>query len=138
VIVTSASPAAAGRQATSVHVTITNLRNVKGVVHACMSTDPERFTKCEVGDGSYQLSIHATEGLTFDFEDVAPGTYAIALLHDENENERMDRLLGMIPREGFGFSRDAPVNFGPPDFEDAAFDVDTGEVSQAIRMRYLL
>jgi len=67
-----------------------------------------------------------------------PGTYAIALLHDENENDRIDRLLGLVPREGFGFSRDARVSFGPPHFEDAAFDVGTAEVSQTIRMRYML
>jgi uncharacterized protein (DUF2141 family) len=136
--VTSAIAASASQNTASVHVTISNLRNTKGVVHACMSADPERFTRCEKGDGSYQATMRAEEGLTFDFDHVAPGTYAIALLHDENENDRVDRFLSMIPREGFGFSRDAPVSFGPPSFEDAAFEVGGADVSQAIRMRYLL
>jgi uncharacterized protein (DUF2141 family) len=138
VFVTSAVPASAGEKTVSVHVTITNLRNVKGLVHACMSADPERFTRCEEGDGSYQVTMRAADGRAFDFENVVPGTYAIALLHDENENDRVDRFLSMIPREGFGFSRDAPVSFGPPDFEDAAFDVGVADVNQTIRMRYLL
>ena len=72
------------------------------------------------------------------FDNVAPGTYAIALLHDENRNGRADRALSMIPREGFGFSRDAPVRMGPPSFDSAAFTVRASPVSQAIRMRYML
>ncbi len=133
-----AGTASAGERTTSVHVTVTNLRNLKGVVHACMSADPERFTRCEEGDGSYQATRRAAEGLTFVFDNVAPGTYAIALLHDENENDRIDRFLSMVPREGFGFSHDAPVSFGPPNFDDASFEVGSANVRQTIRMRYLL
>jgi uncharacterized protein (DUF2141 family) len=49
------------------------------------------------------------------FANVAPGRYAVALFHDENANGRLDKVL-MVPKEGFGFSRDAPVRFGPPRF----------------------
>ena len=65
------------------------------------------------------------------------GRYAIALLHDENGNGKIDKAL-MIPREGFGFSRDAPLRMGPPSFKDAAFDVDAKGVNQSIRMRYII
>jgi uncharacterized protein (DUF2141 family) len=52
------------------------------------------------------------------FQHVLPGRYAVALFHDENANGRMDKML-MMPREGFGFSRDAPIRlarraFPPP------------------------
>ena len=50
---------------------------------------------------------------------------------------RADRVL-MVPREGFGFSRNAPVRMGPPSFDSAAFQVGTSAVSHTIRMRYLL
>ena len=48
------------------------------------------------------------------------------------------RVLGMMPREGFGFSNDAPVNMGPPAFGDAAIEVGARELHQSIRMRYIL
>lgn len=64
------------------------------------------------------------------------GDYALALVHDENGNGRMDTFLGM-PREGFGFSRDAPVRFGPPRFEDARFALE-GSQTLVVTMRYLL
>ena len=55
------------------------------------------------------------------FRDLRPGIYAVAVLHDENENARMDfNFLGM-PLEGYGFSNDASALFGPPSFERAAF-----------------
>lgn len=120
------------------HITVTNLRNTKGVVMACMTADPDRFPRCRGDASSHRTSVAAGENIVLRFDNVRPGTYAIALLHDENENGRADRALTMIPKEGFGFSRDAPVRLGPPDFEDAAFDVQSSPVSQTIRMRYML
>jgi uncharacterized protein (DUF2141 family) len=67
---------------------------------------------------------------------VPAGRYAISLFHDENGNGRLDKAL-MIPSEGYGFSRDAPVVMGPPSFAEAAFVVEGGEQHQAIRMRYI-
>lgn len=127
--------AATGSEVT---VTITDLRNTKGVVRACMTNDPERFPRCRDDAQSYRLVVSASEAGTLRFRNVAPGTYAIALLHDENGNGKADRALSMIPREGFGFSRDAAVNLGPPSFGDAAITVGTANQRQAIKMRYLL
>ena len=70
------------------------------------------------------------------FTGVPPGRYAIALLDDANRNGKADKAL-FLPREGFGFSRNAAVRFGPPKFAAAAFDVGAGEVSVPIRMRYM-
>jgi len=55
------------------------------------------------------------------FENVPPGTYAIALLHDENGDGRMDRDLFGFPQEGFAFSNDASPGLGPPSFQSAHF-----------------
>jgi uncharacterized protein (DUF2141 family) len=71
------------------------------------------------------------------FQHVLPGRYAVALFHDENANGRMDKML-MMPREGFGFSRDAPIRFGPPRFSAAAFTLGETQLTTSIRMRYLL
>ena len=49
----------------------------------------------------------------------------------------MDKKLLFMPREGYGFSRDAPVRMGPPKFGEAEFDVGSEPVSLTIRMRYM-
>jgi len=133
-----AAPAISAEGVTTVRITVTNLRNNEGVVMACMTADPDRFPRCRNDADSHRASVPANGQIVLRFDNVRPGTYAIALLHDENENGRADRALSMIPREGFGFSRDAAVRMGPPDFEDAAFTVGASPVSQTIKMRYML
>ena len=119
-------------------ISITNMRNHDGVVRACMTRDANRFPRCQDASQGYRVVVPAGEAATLRFDNVAPGTYAIALLHDENDNGKADRVLGMMPREGFGFSNDAPVNMGPPDFTDAAINVGATSLRQTIRMRYML
>lgn len=117
----------------------TGLRNGHGVVRACMTGDITRFPRCSNAAKSYHAVGDAAGRVTLTFSDVQPGRYAIALLHDENANGKADRAAMMIPREGFGFSRDAKVRFGPPKFGEAAFDVNPGESETlTIRMRYML
>jgi len=127
-----------GAHGVDVVINVSNLRNEKGTVRACMTNDPDRFPRCRDDAVSYRLVVPTSEASTLRFRNVAPGTYAIALLHDENDNGRADRALSMIPREGFGFSRDARVRMGPPDFDDAAIEVGSANQRQAIRMRYML
>jgi uncharacterized protein (DUF2141 family) len=133
-----AAPLAAQSGGVDVTVTVTNLRSHDGVVRACMTRDAERFPRCQDSTQGYRVVLPAGEAATLRFRNVAPGTYAIALLHDENDDGRANRALGMMPREGFGFSRDAPVRMGPPEFDEAAIEVGTTPLRQNIRMRYML
>lgn len=121
----------------TVEITVTNLRNGRGMVRACMTDEPDLFPRCDEGSGSFHASAPADGAIAFRFADVQPGKYAIALLHDENGNGKVDKTL-IMPREGFGFSRDAAVRMGPPSFSAAAFVVGVQPVHQVIRMRYLL
>jgi uncharacterized protein (DUF2141 family) len=59
------------------------------------------------------------------------------VIHDENNNHKLDTFAG-IPREGFGFSRNPSVTFGPPRFAAARFTLSSDADRQQVRMRYLL
>jgi len=133
-----AVPATGETGGVDVVVQITNLRNTHGTVMACMTSDEVHFPRCRDDATSHRVTVPATDSLVLRFHNVQPGTYAIALLHDENSNGRSDRALSMIPREGFGFSRDAAVRMGPPSFGDAAITVGASPLRQTIRMRYML
>ena len=130
--------ASAPAAAQSVTITITDLRSSEGVVRACMTTVEDIFPRCVRDPNSHRAVVPAGESVTIRFDDVEPGAYAIAVLHDENENGKADRVLGMAPREGYGFSRDAPVRMSPPDWDDAVFDMGTSSQSITIKMRYFL
>ncbi len=130
----AAAPAAAG----SVTIKVTDLRNTQGKIRACMTRVESIFPRCIKDPASHRANVDAAEGLTIRFDNVEPGEYAIALLHDENANGKADRVLGMAPKEGYGFSRDAPVRMAPPAWKDAVFPVGERSRTMTIRMRYFL
>lgn len=71
------------------------------------------------------------------FEGVVPGTYAVATMHDEDDDLKMNTNLVGIPKEGFGASKDAPPGLmGPPSYEDAAFTYEGGTLKLAVNTRY--
>jgi len=119
-----------------VSATVTGLRSGKGQVLACLTARPSAFPDCEGDPSARSLIVSASKTLTLDFGPVPAGRYAIALIHDENGNGKLDKRL-IVPREGFGFSRNAPVRLGPPSFRSAAFAVNQRVEHQAIRMRYM-
>ncbi|MCH2487625.1 MAG: DUF2141 domain-containing protein [Erythrobacter sp.] len=133
-----AAPQIVVEHGTTVTLAVSDLRNANGVVRACMTRDPKRFPGCRGDAQAYSAIVDARGGaVTMRFVDVAPGRYAVALLHDENANGKPDLALGMVPKEGFGFSRDAKVQMGPPKFDDAVVAIDRAPRTLPIRMRYI-
>jgi uncharacterized protein (DUF2141 family) len=129
--------AGAGQPGGEVSLTVTGLRSDKGQVLICLTREARAFPDCSDSKDARSAIVPATRPQAT-FANLPQGRYAISVLHDENGNGRADKTLGLIPREGFGFSRDAPVRMGPPKFEQAAFDIEGQGVSQSIRMRYLM
>lgn len=120
-----------------VSVAVTGLRSGKGNVMACLTAVPRAFPNCKDDPAAHRLVVPAVQaGVVLDFGAVLPGNYALSLFHDENGNGKLDTVM-MIPREGYGFSRDAAVRFGPPKFAAAAFAVDGAAQRQTVRMRYI-
>jgi len=120
----------------SLDVDITQLRSPKGVLRFCLTTDGSDFPDCRKGDGAVRRTVSASTP-HIHFSDLPPGTYALAVIHDENGNARLDTFAG-IPREGFGFSRNPSIGFGPPGFKAVEFVVAGDAGTQQVRIRYLL
>ena len=113
-----------------------NVRNTRGVIRICLTANRRHFPDCSGDSAARTLSIPASQAGAR-FTGLAAGTYAISLIHDENGNGRMDMTL-MMPREGFGFSRNPRIGMGPPRFDAAAFAVGSDPVRQQVRVRYML
>ncbi len=126
---------AAAAPVTRLDVEIDNMRSAKGMIRICLTADPDNFPAC-VDDAnaltrSIPASIHTTS-----FPGLPQRGYALAIIHDENSNAKLDTLAG-IPREGYGFSRNAAVRFGPPRFSAARFMVAGDAELQQVKMRYI-
>jgi uncharacterized protein (DUF2141 family) len=70
----------------------------------------------------------------FTFKGVAPGTYAVAVYHDENGNGKIDSNFMGIPKEKTGASNNAKGKMGPPKFQEAKFVV-SGDLAISITMQ---
>jgi uncharacterized protein (DUF2141 family) len=117
-------------------VSVDHLRSAKGLIRVCLTADPDNFPACVDDADAATRSVPAgTHAIVF--PGLPHGNYAIAVIHDENGNAKLDTFAG-IPREGFGFSRDPAFRFGPPRFAAARFTVASDADRQQIRMHYIL
>ncbi|MGE7205908.1 DUF2141 domain-containing protein [Sphingomonas sp. NPDC019816] len=134
-LVLAALPLIGAAPVSRLDIGIEQLRSAKGMVRLCLTADPDNFPACVDDARALTRSVPAGQhGLRVD--GLPHGQYAAAVIHDENNNAKLDTLAG-IPREGFGFSRNPAIRFGPPRFKAARFALDSVAETQQIRMRYI-
>ena len=111
-----AAPAMAG----DVVVTLNGVEARGGEILASLN-GPDTFMR---GQGDYGLSIPGDQSgaVTLTFEDVAPGEYALSVMHDENRDGQLNMSPMGMPDEGFTFSNSAAMR-GMPTFEVHKFTV---------------
>ena len=117
------------------HVDVAKLRNAKGMLRLCLTADPKNFPACVDDARAVTRSVPASQ-TDMVFAGLPTGDYALAVIHDENGNNKLDTMLG-IPREGFGFSRNPTITFGPPRFTAARFTLAGDADRQQVRMKYM-
>ena len=118
-------------------IQVQGLRNANGQVRLCLTRNPSHFPDCNGDPAAVKRSLPARAAASIRLRGVAPGVYALSVIHDENGDGRLNRFMA-IPREGFGFSRNPRIRMGPPGFDEVRFQVSGGVVRQAVQMRYLL
>jgi len=118
--------------AATVDVHVTNVAAGKGKINVAVC-DRERFLKECTYHASAKAEVNAAGETVVSVQGVPAGTWAVLAYQDENSNDELDRLLG-IPRENYGFSRDARGHFGPPGFDDAAVPVKEPATSVTVRL----
>ena len=120
--------------AADLEVTVKALRNGEGQLRMAIFDGPSEFPR---GDEIRSLNIKAKTGdIKTLIKGMKSGTYAIAVHHDENFNEQMDTNFLGLPEEGYGFSNDAKVFFGPPNFQEASFTINAEQKKISIHIIY--
>jgi len=62
--------------------------------------------------------------------------YAFTTFHDENVNGKMDTNMIHFPTEGYAFSNNLKIMFGPPSFEKASFELKQKKTIIDVRLTY--
>ena len=129
------SIAAAPPPVGSLTVRIANVRNAKGQIHIDICSQASFLED----NCPYAAFAPAHEGVTTVVARGIPaGQYAVQAFHDENTNHKVDRTLFGIPREGVGFSNDAPIRLGPPTWAAAKFAFAGADQTIQLKMRYFI
>ena len=128
---------AAAQGPSDLEIRVQGLRNAQGAVRLCLTRNPAHFPDCNRDPAAVKRSVNAAQAASIRLGGMVPGVYALAVIHDENGNGRLDKFMG-IPREGFGFSRNPRIRMGPPRFEEVRFELGTGRVRQSVQIKYLL
>lgn len=119
----------------AIQVTVTGIRSDKGEILAALFAGEKGFP------GDAAKAFRAAKGLPqkgkahLSFEQVPPGTYAIALFHDEDGDGKLNTNFIGLPKEGYGVSNNVKNLFSGPSFQQAAFRHQTS-TQLTIVMRY--
>lgn len=116
-------------------VHVDGFRNQKGDVGVSLFTSPDGWP--EKNDKAFLHGPHPFSGRQTNVTlEVPPGRYAIAVIHDENSNHKLDRNFLGIPKEGFGFANNPRVFLSSPDFKTASVDVGCPTTETMIHLIY--
>ena len=128
-VFTSFVATAQKKEGVNITLIIENVLSNEGKVLGALHSE-ETFMK---GSGIKNEGIDASKGeVTLTFSDVTPGTFAIMLLHDSNNNNRMDYEANGMPKESYATSGDIEL-YGPPTFNAAKFEVTDEDLELRIR-----
>ena len=117
-------------------VRVDGVRNDRGVVLVSLYDQAEGFPRDRDAVLLTQKVVASKGSVHVHFGELAPGEYAIAVLHDENESGDMDSNFIGLPKEGYGFSNDVKPKLKAPSFDDTKFRVDGDETEVVLEMRY--
>jgi len=122
-------------------VKFTNLRNNKGILRVGLFNNekgyPDKADKA-LRTESQELKALPTNGgeVTLTFTDLPIGTYAIAAIHDENANGKLDTHWYGKPREGVAASNNPRPKMRAARFNEAKFDLSAATKSIDIAIWY--
>lgn len=120
-----------------IHVKILDIGNSTGTVACALFESPDGFPTdyLNFATNMMVIKVRATKARC-DFVDIPPGTYALAVIHDENTNGKLDKNWLGVPTEGYGFSNDAKALLSAPTFSAASFPYGGENKEMTISLRY--
>jgi uncharacterized protein (DUF2141 family) len=130
----AALPLLIGNTSGSLSVAVTGIKNKQGQLIACLWTEKSGFPTCAKNKSAVKRKLAISGGtMTVTFPNVAPGTYAVTIEHDEDSNGKLKTNIIGMPKEGVGVSNNPG---GIPSWSKAQVRV-SGNGSISVKMRYL-
>lgn len=112
----------ASAQALNLTIKIEGIKNSKGNLLIGLYDNGSNFPDKMYALAGKILPIKGKSSV-YTFENLKPGKYAVAIIHDEDNDGAITTNFIGIPKESFGFSNNVIGTFGPPSFEKASLQL---------------
>ena len=119
----------------SVLIEVSGFKNTRGTLNCRLFTKAADFPDDE---GIVTLRVPITgPNTSCSFSNVEPGTYAIAVVHDENGNGKLDKNFVGVPSEGYGVSNNKTYALSAPKWDESSFALGATESKALlVKLRY--
>lgn len=107
-----------------IKVEVLNIQSYSGSIQIKLYNSEENYKNASANP--YKCKIIKADGnqTQVTFDDLPYGKYAVVILHDVNNNGKLDKNFIGKPTEPYAFSRNFKPNNKKPDFDDISFDLD--------------
>lgn len=118
-------------------VELDGIQNQRGQVCVRLFSSSQGFPDGATGKVTRQCSKINDSSMTFSFNNLTSGSYALAAFHDQNGDGKLNRNSVGMPTEGYGFSNNPAITrSGPPKYGQTIFLLAGPNTTIKIRMRY--
>jgi len=114
-------------------VVMTGFKNSAGLAMVSVFGAPDGFPyETDKAVQKAKISIKDGQAVAV-FPDMAYGTYAVAIFHDDDGSGKLERNMFGIPKKGYGLSN-APS--GLPNFDKSKFTLDAPDKTLRMPVKY--
>ncbi|MBG1268135.1 DUF2141 domain-containing protein [Nostoc sp. WHI] len=120
-------------------VVVNGIQHQKGEICFRVYAGEKGFPMSNTSEGKSGCAKITGSSVKKEFSGLKPGTYAIAVVDDQNGDRKLNKDFFGIPQEGFGISKNPTVSIqtGAPKFRDASFVINKNTTVNII-MKYSL
>jgi uncharacterized protein (DUF2141 family) len=116
-------------------ITVKDLRNHDGQLIFGVFKTSDGFPTDSKKAVNWQVKKIDADKVTFTCE-LPPGKYGASVLHDENKNDKMDKNVAGIPKEGYGVTNNPKPRFRAATFDESTFTLPADGKTLTISVQY--
>ncbi|MBE8968251.1 DUF2141 domain-containing protein [Nostocales cyanobacterium LEGE 12452] len=123
----------------TLNVVVNGINHKKGEICFRVYANEKGFPMSSTSEAQSGCAKITGTSVKKEFSGLKPGTYAVAVVDDQNGDRKLNKDFFGIPKEGFGISKNPTVSIqtGTPKFRDASFVVNKNTTVNII-MKYSL
>ncbi|MEM6378310.1 MAG: DUF2141 domain-containing protein [Bacteroidota bacterium] len=110
-----------GIESGTLELQLQNIKSFSGCIRIAVYDNEEAFSNDGTVVWGKVVSNINSKNISLKVDDLPFGDYAIALYHDKNDNDQIDKNTFGIPTEPYAFSNNPKVKWKQPTFEESKF-----------------